>query len=136
MKQVMCKHCDWVGGAFDTDHMNDLSIVKCPRCNMTGFVDTLNTYFLKPATMRGLQWVNFANEVLAHIENYTVPQYGDTPCDQVEEWSTHDCIQAIRKYASRAGKNTRENQDLLDIKKIAHYACLAYDKEIKEKELS
>lgn len=77
---------------------------------------------------RGKDWMVFAEKVLSHIENYTVPQYGDAPDDQVEEWDAQDCTTTIRRYASRSGKNQRSGQDKLDMLKTAHYAQLAYNK--------
>ncbi len=87
---------------------------------------------LYPETNRGREWGDFASAVLQHVETYTVPQYGDAPDDQVEEWTAAECALTIRRYASRQGKNSREGQDALDLLKIAHYACLAYNKLIKE----
>ena len=80
---------------------------------------------------RGKEWMVFSESVLEHIENYTVPQYGDAPTDLVETWSPDQCVLAIEKYCRRFKKNSREGQDLLDLKKIAHFACIAYGKEIK-----
>lgn len=77
---------------------------------------------------RGAEWVAFAARVLRHIEDYTVPQYGDAPGDQVEEWSPEECVLTIRKYAARFRKNSRPGQDALDLVKVAHYACLALGK--------
>ena len=79
-------------------------------------------------SIRGQQFEWFANQVIEHIETYTVPQYGDYPNDQVEEWTPELCIAQIRKYSARFGKNSRENQELLDLIKIAHYAQIAYSK--------
>ena len=36
---------------------------------------------------RTKDWNEFAAKVADHIENYTVPQYGDAPNDNVESWS-------------------------------------------------
>lgn len=77
---------------------------------------------------RGMEWLDFSGEVLEHIEKYTVPQYGDKPKDQVEEWEAEECVLMVRKYASRFGKNRRTSQDDLDLLKIAHYAGLAFVK--------
>jgi len=77
---------------------------------------------------RGLQWVEFSNKVLNHIETYTVPQYGDKPCDSVSEWNSKECFVNINKYIKRFGNNSRDNQEFLDMIKIAHYACLTHDK--------
>lgn len=77
---------------------------------------------------RGDEWVEFAGEVLDHIEDYTLPQYGDLPNDNCAEWTAEDCIRQIQKYANRFGKNQRPGNDKLDLLKIAHYACIAHAK--------
>lgn len=74
---------------------------------------------------RTKDWNEFAAKVADHIENYTVPQYGDAPNDNVESWSSQDCIAQIQKYAARFGANQRAGQEELDLMKIAHYAQLA-----------
>lgn len=74
------------------------------------------------------QWNTFAAKVADHITNYTVPQYGDAPNDNVESWSAQDCLTQIKKYAARFGTNQRAGQEELDLMKIAHYAQLAHDK--------
>ena len=73
-------------------------------------------------------WNDFAAKVADHITNYTVPQYGDAPNDNVESWSAADCIAQVQKYAARFGTNQRAGQEELDLMKIAHYAQLAHDK--------
>nr|DAK17428.1 MAG TPA: hypothetical protein [Caudoviricetes sp.] len=77
---------------------------------------------------RTKDWNEFAAKVADHIENYTVPQYGDAPNDNVEVWSAQDCIAQIQKYAARFGNNQRTGQEELDLMKIAHYAQLAMGK--------
>ena len=77
---------------------------------------------------RAVQFSRFSGRVVEHIENYTVPQYGDAPDDNVESWTAEDCVRQIEKYAKRFGKNSRPGQDALDLIKVAHYACLAHDK--------
>lgn len=79
-------------------------------------------------TKRGDEWQTFANEVLNHINTYTVPQYGDIGEDQINDWSIEACQLAIIKYTKRFGKNSRPGQDKLDVLKIAHYACFIYNK--------
>lgn len=81
---------------------------------------------------RTKQWNTFAAKVADHITNYTVPQYGDAPNDNVESWSAADCIAQVQKYAARFGTNQRAGQEELDLMKIAHYAQLAHDK-LKQK---
>ena len=70
---------------------------------------------------RGEDWLIFANNVLNHIENYTVSQYGDKGEDQCTEFTDQDFITQIKKYLNRYGKNSRPNQGKLDILKCAHY---------------
>ena len=77
------------------------------------------------ASKRGQDWINFAREVLCHIENYTVKQYGDKGQDQVTEYDSKDCVVQARKYLSRYGTNARPCQELLDLRKAAHYCQLA-----------
>lgn len=78
---------------------------------------------------RGVEFLKFSlEEMLPHIEKYTVPQYGDAPDDNVETWTAADCVRAIEKYVKRFGKNAREGQEHLDMMKIAHFAQLAANK--------
>ena len=77
---------------------------------------------------KGLEWTKFALDVLAHVENYTVPQYGDTGDSDIDNWAPEDCILAIKKYTSRFGRNSRPGQGKLDMLKIAHYACFVFNK--------
>lgn len=88
------------------------------------------TKLLKPTTKRGEQFISFAECLLQHIEQYTVPQYGDAPNDLVEDWSVDDCLRQIQKYTKRQGKNARKDQDGQDLMKIAHYAQLAWSKHV------
>ena len=78
---------------------------------------------------RANEWTEFAIITKAHIENYTVPQYGDSPNDQVEEWSITTCAENIKRYANRIGSSRRGKLETLrDMVKIAHYACLILGK--------
>ena len=83
---------------------------------------------IKATTNRGAEWEAFSNMVLDHIENYTTKQYGDAPNDTVQDMTAEDCIKQVKKYAQRFGNNQRSGQDLLDMLKVSHYACLAYSK--------
>ena len=74
---------------------------------------------------RADDWNAFAKDVEAHINGYTVPQYGDKGEDIASEYSADYCVTQIKKYAARFGKNSRPGQDELDLKKIAHYAQMA-----------
>ena len=76
---------------------------------------------------RGKDWGNFAYKVFAHIEDYTVPQYGDKGTDQCTDFTRQDFETQIKKYANRMGKNSRPGQDRLDLLKICHYAQMLHD---------
>ena len=79
-------------------------------------------------SLRGAEWVVFASEVLAHIEEYTVPQYGDAGVDAASDYTAADFVRQIQKYAARHGRNARVGQDRLDALKVAHYAQMLANK--------
>jgi len=74
---------------------------------------------------RGDEWTEFSFRVLKHVEEYTVPQYGDKGEDNVSEWSADSCFEQIERYLKRRKTNQRSGQKRLDILKMAHYLCLA-----------
>ena len=74
---------------------------------------------------RGKDWQTFSEQVLDHIENYTVPQYGDKGEDQATEFGSHDHVVQAKKYLNRYGKNSRPGQEILDLVKTAHYCQMA-----------
>jgi len=76
---------------------------------------------------RAEDWKKFANKVETHIEEYTVPQYGDKGDDIASEYTPEHCINQVKKYSARFGKNSRPGQSKLDLMKIAHYAQMAYE---------
>jgi len=81
---------------------------------------------------RGNDWSCFADEVFTHIEEYTIPQYGDRPNDEMTNWSIEECLKDVSKRISRYGRQAREGQQLLDFKKMAHViqiAALKYQEE-------
>jgi len=81
------------------------------------------------------EWEEFADKVKKHIWQYTIPQYynEDSDTDQVGAWDSLDCINAIKRYVNRFGRNQRGNTEALrDLLKIAHYAQFAYDRLKKE----
>jgi hypothetical protein len=85
---------------------------------------------------RAQAWEAFAAKVSEHIENYTVPQYGDEGADSVTEYNSRDCMIQCKKYQNRFGTNQREGQQELDFMKIAHYAQLAHQKWLDEQGLT
>lgn len=81
-------------------------------------------------TNRGAEWEAFSKEVLEHVEDYTVPQYGDAPGDLVETSTVEDIKVNLERYIRRIGKNARGPVEARrDALKIAHYACLLANKE-------
>ncbi len=74
------------------------------------------------------EWDEFSALVRKHIEENTIPQYGDAPDDVISKWSKAECIKPIEKYVGRYGRYTRPDQASNDLKKIAHYACMAFFK--------
>lgn len=81
-----------------------------------------------PISVRGKNWLAFAEMVGAHVEGYTVPQYGDKGEDQVTAYSVEECLKQAQKYISRYGRNARPGQQDLDFMKAAHYIQLAAEK--------
>ena len=77
---------------------------------------------------RGKAWTEFAEDVVNHIEQYTVPQYGDEPDDNVEEWDSYDCMKQVEKYLKRLKTSQRPGERRLDLMKMAHYIQLAHQK--------
>ena len=89
--------------------------------------DVMSRHRLYPNSERGHDWNIFTSEVLDHIEDYAVPQYGDKGQDQCTEFTVQDFQTQIKKYANRMGKNSRPGQDKLDLLKICHYAQMLHD---------
>ena len=79
-------------------------------------------------SLKGEDWLDFSFTVASHIEHYAVPQYGDKGSDEVDEYTAEDCVKHIKRYIARHGKNSRPDQDELDMLKIAHYAQMTYTK--------
>ena len=80
-----------------------------------------------PVSLRRYMWDCFAAIVAMHIEEYTVPQYGDYPTDNLTNFSVDDCLTQIGRYAARLKTNSRgEEETLSDLLKIAHYAGSAF----------
>jgi hypothetical protein len=84
------------------------------------------TITLQTNSKRGEDWVKFAQLVLKHVDEYTVPQYGDEGTDIATDYSPEDALRSASKYVARYGKNIREGEQLRDFVKIAHYAQIAY----------
>lgn len=62
-----------------------------------------------------------------HIENYTVPQYGDYPNDQLTGWKIDDFRTTLARYTNRIGSNARGSGEAMrDCLKMMHYAAELY----------
>ena len=84
---------------------------------------------------RGEEWASFSQEIANHVENYCVPQYGDFPDDQMTRASIDNIKHNMSRYVERMGRNSRGREEALrDMKKMAHYACIAYNKLVAQYE--
>lgn len=83
---------------------------------------------------RAKDWARFYGCVHDHIENYTVPQYGDKGQDLITTQDVGYCIFNAKKYLERFGKSSRPGEELLDLMKAAHYIEMAWTK-MQEKEV-
>lgn len=80
-------------------------------------------------TIREQEFSYFAGIVEEHIANYTIPQYGDAPDDELETWTAAQCVKAISKYTARFESGRRgQLETLRDLVKIAHFAAVAFSK--------
>jgi hypothetical protein len=86
--------------------------------------------FTRSKTIRSKQWEDFSDEVLHHIEDYTVPQYGDADSDLAQEYTPESCLKQVEKYLKRFGKQARQGETKLDLLKMAHYIQMAYTKSV------
>lgn len=81
----------------------------------------------KPLSNRSQHWQKFSLEMLDHVENYTVKQYGDYPHDQLTEFSDEEILSSMKRYLSRAGRGQRgQAEEMRDMLKLAHYASVRY----------
>lgn len=79
---------------------------------------------------RVADWDRFAAQVREHIIQYATPQYGNRDgSERLQQMTARECVDAIRKYLDRHGRNVRGPiEDLRDLLKIAHYAQCGFDK--------
>lgn len=87
-----------------------------------------NKEISKEISLRGQEWQEFSKLVLKHIEEYTVPQYGDRGEDPISRWKIPFCYLTIQKYLSRSFSSIREGQEKMDLLKIAHFSCMINSK--------
>lgn len=76
------------------------------------------------------QWEQFSAQVLEHIDQYTLVQYGNPEGDeQVDAFTVEDCFKNMERYFNRRNSSVRGNKERLrDVIKIARYAQLIYGK--------
>jgi len=68
-------------------------------------------------------WQDFAGMVDEHIEEYTVPQYGDYPEDQLMDFEVRDIIKNMQRYLNRFESGARGiDETKRDCFKLAHYS--------------
>jgi hypothetical protein len=79
-----------------------------------------------PVSERAKDWADFASRVAEHIENYTVPQYGDKGSDQASDYTADGHVQQAKKYLARFGRSSRPGEERLDLMKAAHYLQMAW----------
>ena len=88
---------------------------------------------VKRPSNRCAQFLNVMADAVEHIEEYTIPQYGDYPDDQMTTWEDRDFIVQLRRYINRAESNARgEVEAQRDLLKIIHYAATLYYNRAKE----
>jgi len=90
---------------------------------------TENEAWIEETSAKVRQWVKFNAEVMDHIEDYVIPQYGDYPDPAVEGWTQKDIKSFLEKYVQRIDAGARGRVEAeRDCLKIAHYACYLYGK--------
>lgn len=86
------------------------------------------------AYFRVIEWEQFNKAVNEHVRTYTRKQYENPEGnEQIESFTPQDCIEHIKRYANRFGRNARgPTEELRDLLKIAHWAQIAWTKLKKE----
>jgi len=81
------------------------------------------------------RWRAFNEAVEMHVENYTVPQYGDWPDDQLNEFDDHDIVMNMKRYTNRLESNARGREEMIrDYLKIAHYVSELFVRAIEKED--
>jgi hypothetical protein len=92
------------------------------------YAGSLGLVEIDKLSKRGKEWMEFSQQVLDHIENYTLPQYGDKGEDQASEYDLTTIAEHIRRYQNRMGRNARGSVEAKrDMIKIAHYASFGHN---------
>ena len=73
------------------------------------------------------QWNKFSFIVSNHIRYYVLPQYGDFPDKQVENFTPEKIQAKLEYYVNRIGRSSRGEDDAKrDCLKLAHFACYLF----------
>jgi hypothetical protein len=83
---------------------------------------------LRQLSMQEKKWATFSCMVFDHIERYVIPQYGDEGEEPAAEYTFEDCIKQAQRYLARAGRSSREGEDVRDLLKAAHWIQKAHDR--------
>ena len=94
--------------------------------------DILGAATLETTSKRGAAFIRCALKILAHIDAYTVPQYGDEGDDQVTHYTAEECFKQAEKYLARRKSQQREDQRFVDPLKAIHYIQMGADKLLEE----
>ena len=85
------------------------------------------TVGINTPSLRELEWQNFSANVLQHIIDYTIPQYGDMGDDQASDFTLPEIQMNMKRYVNRITSGQRGlTEQLRDAKKLAHYACFLH----------
>ena len=74
------------------------------------------------------KWIAFSDNVVEHINNYVVPQYGDEDTEPAKEYDLDDCIKQAERYLRRAKTNQRPEGLERDMRKAAHWVQKAWER--------
>lgn len=94
--------------------------MSCENCTCDEEIEVISE--------RVRQWREYSNRVEKHLNEYTVPQYGDVGEDAITEYTVKDCAKHVERYAKRYGTQSRDGQQELDFLKMGHYSQCAWEK--------
>lgn len=72
------------------------------------------------------EWRHFSIATEDHINNYVIPQYGDSGNDPATEYTFEDCVKQAQRYLARAKTNQRPEGLKRDMLKAAHWIQKAH----------
>jgi len=79
-------------------------------------------------TKRGLEVLEIMERLINHVDNYTVPAYGDKGEDFATTMSEQQIYDQIAKYERRRGRYVRPDQEHTDPLKVIHYYIILLGK--------